>query len=217
MKTTIALTTLTLGSALVLAGCASTAADSAPEPLESASQQAVSAEPTPVEPAPDLTQGISVDDLGIDISQGAPAPGTDAAIAWEALMSVEGEYAAAASYQAVIDTYGNVEPYTTILEAELRHVNALVNQLQRMGVAVPANPYLGKLVAPASLTDAALAWAEGEVHNVAMYDSLISQSSDSRLSRVLGNLRRVSLEVHLPLFEKASANGGTLAAEQMTH
>jgi threonyl-tRNA synthetase len=48
--------------------------------------------------------------------------GTNEAIAWEALMSPVGEYAASAMYQAVIDEFGQVEPYVTIRAAEERKI-----------------------------------------------------------------------------------------------
>jgi hypothetical protein len=153
----------------------------------------------------------------IDITTGAPAAGTNEALAWEALMGPDGEYAAAASYAAVLDTYGQVEPYATIYQAELKHVDALIKQLDRAGIVAPANPYMGKIQAPADLTTAAQAWAEGEILNVEMYDVLIAQSTDTNLTRVLNNLRSASLDSHLPLFELAAANGGTLTAEQMSN
>lgn len=153
----------------------------------------------------------------IDITTGAPAAGTNEALAWEALMGPDGEYAAAASYAAVLDTYGQVEPYATIYQAELKHVDALIKQLDRAGIVAPANPYMGKIEAPADLTTAAQAWAEGEILNVEMYDILIAQSSDTNLTKVLNNLRSASLDSHLPLFELAAANGGTLTAEQMAN
>ncbi len=134
--------------------------------------------------------------------------GTDERIAWEALMGPDGEYAAAASYQAVLDTFGQVEPYATILEAELRHIGALQRQLERMGVVVPENPYAGEIQAPADLQTAAEAWAVGEVLNVEMYDELIQQTENENLLRVLNNLRRSSLESHLPAFQLAAENGG---------
>jgi hypothetical protein len=153
----------------------------------------------------------------IDITTGAPAAGTNEALAWEALMGPDGEYAAAASYAAVLDAYGQVEPYATIYQAELKHVDALIKQLDRAGIVAPANPYMGKIEAPADLTTAAQAWAEGEILNVEMYDVLIAQSTDTNLTRVLNNLRSASLDSHLPLFELAAANGGTLTAEQMAN
>jgi hypothetical protein len=130
-------------------------------------------------------------------------------------MGPDGEYAASASYGAVIDVFGQVQPYVDIRAAEERHISALIRQLNRLGVEAPPNPYVGKVAAPGNLEMAAQAWAEGEVLNVAMYDSLLTQTTDESLLRVLGNLRRASLDSHLPLFEAAAANGGTLTAEQM--
>lgn len=193
---------LVLVSALALTGCATAtgatnSGTSSARPTASSSASAATPATTPVAPA-------------IDIRTGAPAAGTNASIAWEALMGPDGEYAAAASYQAVIDTYGQVEPYTTILSQELKHIASLTRQLERYGVVVPDNPYLGTIIAPADLLTAAQAWADGEVSNVAMYDALIAQSTDGSLTNVLENLRSASLNNHLPLFEQAVANGGTL-------
>jgi len=127
-----------------------------------------------------------------------------------ALMGPEGEYAAAASYLAVLDAYGDVEPYATIYSAELRHADALIRQLERLGVEVPETPYLGQIEAPADLETAALAWAEGEVLNIELYDYLLTMTDDAQLTKVLNNLRSASLDSHLPAFEAAAENGGTL-------
>lgn len=126
------------------------------------------------------------------------------------LMGPDGEYAALASYQAVLDEFGQVEPYATILSAESRHKDALIRQLERIGVEVPENPYLGEIPTPADLQSAAEAWAEGEILNVALYDYLLTQTDDSQLTKVLNNLRVASLDSYLPAFYAAAENGGVL-------
>jgi hypothetical protein len=141
---------------------------------------------------------------------------TDTEIVLAALMGPDGEYAAAASYLAVLDKYGSVEPYQTIYQAELRHIDALIRQLERQGEVVPENPYLGKITAPEDLVSAAKAWAEGEVLNVELYDLLISKTDNENLLKVLGNLRSASLDSHLPAFELAAQGDGTLTPEQMS-
>ncbi len=139
-----------------------------------------------------------------------------AAAAWEALMGPDGEYAAWAMYGAVIQKFGQVEPYVSIQQAEGRHIEALTRQLNRLGVQVPDNPYIGKVTAPASLKEAAAAWAEGEIANVALYDRLMqAAASDPNLPRVFGNLRNASLNAHLPMFRKAAEGDGTLTQAQM--
>lgn len=141
---------------------------------------------------------------------------TDTEIVLAALMGPDGEYAAAASYLAVLDEYGSVEPYQTIYQAELRHIDALIRQLERLGEEVPENPYLGKITAPDNLVTAAAAWAEGEVLNVELYDQIIPKTENENLLKVLGNLRTASLDSHLPAFELAALGDGTLTAEQMS-
>ena len=101
-------------------------------------------------------------------------------------------------------------------DAEEMHASALTRQLERMGVDVPDNPYRGLITAPADLTTAATAWAEGEVANVELYDRLISDTDNELLIRVFENLRRASAESHLPAFELAADNGGTLDPGQMS-
>lgn len=148
-------------------------------------------------------------------SQGAPTD-PQAVLAWSALMDETGEYAAAAMYTAVIDKYGQVEPYVSILAAEQRHINALVRQLATYGITAPPNPYLGNVSAPNDLTEAAQAWAVGEIDNVQLYDELLAKSTDANLVKVFNNLRSASLDMHLPLFELAAQNGGQLSADQMS-
>ena len=89
------ITTLALvaGVSVSIAGCTAAPED----PAESTSAVA--------EVADSSTEEIS--DSGIsaleEIALAAPEEGTDASIAWAALFGPEGEYAAAAMYQAVID------------------------------------------------------------------------------------------------------------------
>jgi hypothetical protein len=216
---TLTTTALLAGSALIaltLAGC-QVAADETTE--QEFAAEVVGTEESGEERSLDQDEQVdpSTSDFALpDWKQAAPEEGTDAFLAWEALMGPEGEYAALASYQAVLDKFGDVEPYGTIMQAETRHAEALARQLERMGVDVPDNPYLGLLEAPADLTSAAEAWAVGEIANVELYDELIAQATDDDLMRVYENLRRASLEQHLPAFEAAAENGGTLDPEDRT-
>jgi len=196
---------LLAGMTLSVAGCTS-----ALEPSSETASTASEAPASSQEGQPPVTT-----DVLESFSDSAPEEGTDAYLAWFALMGPDGEYAAAALYQAVIDEYGPVEPYVSIKEGEERHIDALTRQLERRGFDVSENPYLSVASAPADLQSATEAWAEGEIANVEMYDNLIAQTDDESLLRVLENLRRASLESHLPFFELAAENGGSLTAEQM--
>jgi hypothetical protein len=213
MPKKIALLSTLILSTLVLAGCATAPTETedtatTPTPTSEATESAT--------PAPTESESQESEESTEDTKPVIKAKMTDTEIVLAALMGPEGEYAAAASYEAVLDKYGQVEPYATIYLAELRHIDALTRQLQKLGEPVPSNPYTGKITAPKDLTTAAEAWAEGEILNVELYDDLIAKTDNANLLRVLGNLRRASLESHLPAFELAAENGGTLTPDQMS-
>jgi hypothetical protein len=205
-----------------LAGCA---------PAESVSTDTAATESAaPVESVEISETETSETDAAIDAVEATEAAATESKtsaldgnsitseeVILAALMGPDGEYAAAASYLAVLEAYGDVEPYATIYSAELRHADALIRQLERLGVEVPENPYLGQIQAPADLETAALAWAEGEVLNIELYDYLLTMTDDAQLTKVLNNLRSASLDSHLPAFEAAAESGGTLASMPAGH
>ena len=129
-----------------------------------------------------------------------------------ALAGPDGEYAARAEYTAILAKWGpGVQPYANILEAEKKHVAALEQQCVKYGVPIPADPYLGKVTAPATLLEAAEIGVVAETLNVAMYTDLLSKVQKyPSLVQVFTNLRSASLNNHLPAFEAAVANGGSL-------
>ena len=128
-----------------------------------------------------------------------------------ALAGPDGEYAAYAEYTAIVQKFGEVQPYAAIRLSEQRHIEALQRHLQMRGLTVPENPYLGKTQAPATLNEAAQTGIAAEERNVAMYAQLLEQIGDQPdLARVFTHLQWASREHHLPAFQAAAANGGQL-------
>ncbi len=129
-----------------------------------------------------------------------------------ALAGPQGEYAARAEYAAILTEFGAaIQPYANILEAEKKHVAALQQQCQKFGVPIPPDTYMHNVTPPATLLDAAQTGVVAETLNVAMYDDLLTKvASYPSLVQVFTNLRASSLNNHLPAFEAAVANGGSL-------
>jgi hypothetical protein len=125
----------------------------------------------------------------------------------EALLGEEGEYAAYATYDAILNEYGNVNPYTNIMAAEARHIDALKQILDQYEVAYPTeNPYLGEIQAPESLAAAAQAGVDAEIANVALYEEQLEAVADyPDIIEVFINLQAASQEQHLPAFQRAVA------------
>jgi len=129
----------------------------------------------------------------------------------QALAGPDGEYAALAEYTAIVQKFGQVQPYATILQAEERHIAALKRHFEIRGLAIPENPFLGTVQAPDTLKQAADAGIIAEERNVAIYDQLLEQVKDQPdLVRVFTHLQYASKEHHLVAFTAAAANNGQL-------
>ncbi len=111
------------------------------------------------------------------------------------------EYGALNLYQAVIDQFGAVYPFTMIAQGEQQHVNVLLAQAAKYGVTAPANPGLANPLAVDSLTQACQLGVEAEIADAALYDELMAVTAHSDLLRVYANLQSASLNNHLPAFE----------------
>ena len=116
------------------------------------------------------------------------------------LEAVEEEYGAAALYKSVIDTYGEVYPFSGIYQSELNHAGALVRQAEKYGIEVPQYSFTDLPVFD-SLEAACAAGVQAEIADAALYDSLMAVTEHTDLIRVYENLQRASLESHLPRFE----------------
>jgi hypothetical protein len=111
------------------------------------------------------------------------------------------EYGALNLYQAVIDQFGNVYPFSQIVRAEQQHVNALVRQATKYGVEAPANPDLSSPVSFTTTAEACQAGVEAEKADAALYDDLKAVTTHSDLTSVYTRLQNISLNTHLPVFE----------------
>lgn len=119
--------------------------------------------------------------------------------------ALDDEYRARATYQAVVDTYGPVLPFSNIVHAEERHISALVSLFQRYGLVLPADRWAGNVVPRGSLLAECEAAVEGEIRNYQMYDQLLTRVSEPDVHRVFSNLRNASAYHHLPAFQACTA------------
>jgi hypothetical protein len=132
-----------------------------------------------------------------------------------ALAGKDGEYAARAEYEAILTKFGSeVLPYAHIIQAEGRHIAALEQQCRAFGIAIPEDPYLGKVQSPATLREAANAGILAEEANVKMYDELLKAVEGCEaLAQVFTRLQSASASRHLPALQKAEGNGGQMTSE----
>ena len=126
-------------------------------------------------------------------------------------MALNDEYKAEATYDAVIEAFGEVRPFINIIEAERRHASRAKAEMDRLDISYdPVNPYLGKLEAPASLLAACEQGVEAEIENIALYDRILPTIADEAVKQTLTDLHWASRERHLPAFRRCVAQGGEM-------
>jgi hypothetical protein len=126
-----------------------------------------------------------------------------------ALNSMVGEYAGVALYAKTVQKFGKVQPYSRLLEAEVKQRSAVQKLLRKYGVTYGDNPYLKKAKTPASLKQAAgygIQLAEG---NLRLYDKLLPEVAEyPDITRLFQKMQAETRDLHLSLLRTAEANGG---------
>jgi hypothetical protein len=122
----------------------------------------------------------------------------------DVLAALDDEYMAHTTYVQVIADFGDVLPFASIVEAERRHIDALVRLLRRHGIQVPDDPWPGRVPRYDSLTDACRAGVDAEIENAALYDRLLATTDRPDIRGVLRSLQEASQQRHLPAFQRCA-------------
>ncbi|MBK9179468.1 MAG: DUF2202 domain-containing protein [Acidimicrobiales bacterium] len=124
------------------------------------------------------------------------------------LAALDDEYKARATYAQVLADFGDVRPFSNIVEAEQRHIDALERLFARYGLDMPPDPWPGQVARYGSLSEACAAGVEAEIDNAALYDRLLAGTTRNDLLDTYRNLQRASQENHLPAFRRCAEGGG---------
>jgi hypothetical protein len=121
----------------------------------------------------------------------------------EALDSaIQDEYKARATYLKVLDTFGEVRPFSNIVHAESRHVEALKRVYAAYGLDVPEDTWYDRVPTYDTLADACAAAIDAELENAALYEEIVAGITNPDVLRVFSALHSASLEHHLPAFQR---------------
>lgn len=149
---------------------------------------------------------VSADEIYNEVSDGfgsAEALVDDSYTIEEMLTyALQDEYMAQAEYQAIIDVYGEVRPFTNIILAEGTHISLLLPLFETYGVTVFENTASDNIIIPDSITSALATGIQAEEMNIAMYEKFLSTSDlPDDLREVFTYLRDASIN-HLEAFSK---------------
>lgn len=117
------------------------------------------------------------------------------------------EYKAQATYQKVLEQFGDIRPFSNIIKAEETHIQELLPLFEKYGVAVPENDWYDKVPSFATVQEALEAGIQAEIENAAMYDEFFKFVTEDDIITVFTQLRDASQEKHLPAFQRAAERG----------
>lgn len=124
------------------------------------------------------------------------------------LEALNDEYKARAFYRLIIKTFGPIQPFVNIIEAEDAHARALERLCERYGIPFPVDEWDRTLQPPASVLEACRAGVEGEIKNIAMYDRFLKDTDLRDIRALFQRLQARSRDAHLPAFQRCVARGG---------
>lgn len=116
--------------------------------------------------------------------------------------AINDEYHARAFYNAVMDKFGEIRPFSNIVHAETRHAERLSRLFKRYGLPIPEDSFAGKVEAPETLQAACQMAIEAEIANVKMYDRFLDFIQERDLRDTFTQLRYVSQNNHQVAFER---------------
>lgn len=121
--------------------------------------------------------------------------------------ALDQEYRTLATYEQAIRDLGPGRPFVNIREAELRHIDALRTLFVRYEVAIPDNPWPGRIARFASVGEACQAGIDGELATAALYERLMKTTQRDDLLAVFAYLQRAARENHLAAFRRCARRG----------
>lgn len=144
-----------------------------------------------------------------NVTNAAAASQTDEQTRPALLEALADERRAFARYEAVLAKFGDVMPFSNIVNAEKRHESFLLPLLEKYKLPVPKNEFTKESVtAPETVIDACKEGIEGEKQNIAMYDRLLGVVMESDIRDTFTYLRNASKNNHLPAFERCAQGRG---------
>lgn len=116
--------------------------------------------------------------------------------------AIQDEHLAHGEYALVLETFGDQNPFDSIVLSEEQHISELTVLFERYGFAIPVDESAEHVIAPATVKEALEKCVDGEVDNIAMYNKFLEREIPDDVRRVFTSLRNAS-ERHLNSFQQS--------------
>jgi rubrerythrin len=126
---------------------------------------------------------ISTGLFAADSDFGALGAKSKSSLTLEQMLSyaIQDEYLARSEYEAIIQTYGNVRPFSNIIRAEEQHIQWLLDLYAGHGLVPPSDLSRSRVAVPENLKAALETGVQAEIDNIAMYQSFLGDAAAAPL------------------------------------
>ncbi len=124
------------------------------------------------------------------------------------------EYHARAVYTKVVQAFGFVPPFSNIVQAEERHIGALLPLFAKYGVEPVIDDWADKVAPEPTFTENCEVGVAAEIENIKMYDNLIPYAEMPDVLDVFYRVQAASYNNHLPAFRQCTAASYTQTVGQ---
>lgn len=117
--------------------------------------------------------------------------------------AIADERKALATYEAVVDKFGNVKPFINIIRAEEQHISMLKALFDKYGIEIPADTTtVGTL--PETFAEICAVAVQAEIDNDQLYQDMIPSIQEQDIKDVFNALANASKTMHLQAFERCA-------------
>ncbi len=116
-------------------------------------------------------------------------------------LAIKDEYLARQEYETILDQYGDIRPFTNIIQAEVNHIDMLEPLLEQYNVSIPKDTASDSVVLPATLEATYEVGVQAEVNNIAMYQWFLEEELPDDIRDVFQRLKNASYS-HLEAFRR---------------
>ncbi len=114
--------------------------------------------------------------------------------------AIQDEFAARHEYEVIIDEFGEISPFVSIMAAEESHIESLMTVYNNNAYVIPQDESDARVVHPASIIEALETGIQAEVNNVALYAAFLETEDLPDDIRTVFELLKSGSESHLESF-----------------
>ena len=115
--------------------------------------------------------------------------------------AIQDEYLARAEYEAILQEYGSIRPFSNIIRSEERHISWLVPLFEQHGFKIPEDNASDHVILPENIKTALEIGVQAELDNIAMYEAFLEEDLPEDVRDVFERLMAASKN-HLEAFRR---------------